>query len=101
MSNIPYTHWSYFPDEVTARRCAQDLADYITRVREPLPGSTDWLLLAGRDVSIDHLIARHREVAAIVERHGGRYDGGEAAYLGTGQPVADPMLIEDDDGATT
>lgn len=101
MSNIPYTHWAYFPDEATARRCAQDLADYITRVREPLPGSIDWLLLAGRDVSIDHLIARHGEVAAIVERHGGKYDGGEATYLGTGRPVADPMLIEDDDGATT
>jgi hypothetical protein len=72
----------------------------VTRVREPLPGSTDWLLLAGRDVSIDHLIARHREVAAIVERHGGRYDGGEAAYLGTGRPVADPMLFEDDGSPT-
>ncbi len=97
MSIIPYTHWAYFLDEATARRCAGDLADFVTRVREPLPDSTEWLLLAGRDVSIDRLVERHGEVAAIVERHGGKYDGGEATYLGAGRPIADPMLVGDSD----
>ena len=94
---IPYTHWAYFPDEVGARRCVEDLADFVTRVRKSADDDR-WLLLAGRDVSIGGMVARHEEVAVIVERHGGEYDGGEATYLGTGQPVADPMLIGDDDG---
>lgn len=98
MDIIPYTHWAYFPDEASARRCAKVLPDFVTRVREPLPGSDQWLLLAGRDVPIDYMVKRHGEVAAIVERHGGEYDGGEATYLGTGHPVADPMLIGDDEG---
>lgn len=97
---IPYTHWAYFPDEAAAQRCAQDLPDFVTRVRKPLPDSTEWLLLAGRDVEIDNMVARHEEVAAIVERRGGNYDGGEATYLGTGHPIADPMLMEPDGGAT-
>lgn len=93
MSVIPYTHWAYFPDEAGARRCARDLADYVTRIREPLPDGIEWLLLAGRDVEIDHLVARHGEVAAIVTRHGGRYDGGEATYdTAAGGAVADPLL---------
>lgn len=98
MTNIiPYTHWAYFPDETGARRCAGDLADFVTRVR-PAMDDDRWLLLAGRDVAIDHMVERHGEVEAIVERHGGEYDGGEASYLGTGHPVADPMLMEDESG---
>jgi hypothetical protein len=88
---IPYTHWAYFPDEASAGRCAAELADYVTRVREPLDEDSQWLLLAGRDVAIDDMVERHREVAAIVERHGGLYDGGESTWL-EGQPVVDPML---------
>lgn len=87
---IPYTHWAYFPDESSAQACARDLPDYVTRVRKAAD-DVDWLLLAGRDVAVDHLVERHEEVAAIVERHGGSYDGGEATYL-AGQPVADPTL---------
>jgi len=97
MGTIPYTHWAYFPDEASARRCAMDLADFVTRIREPAISGAGWLLLAGRDVEVDYLPARHGEVEAVVERHGGTYDGGEATYLGTGRPVADPLLIGDDD----
>ncbi|KIZ16866.1 ribonuclease E inhibitor RraB [Streptomyces natalensis] len=94
---IPYTHWAYFSDEAGARRCAQALPDFVTRVRKAAEGG-EWLLLAGRDVVRDRLPERHREVEEIVTRHGGKYDGGEATYLGTGQPVADPMLIQDGEG---
>jgi len=87
---IPYTHWAYFPDEASAQRCAADLGDYVVRIRESAEDE-EWLLLTGRDVTIDGLVEQHREVAAIVERHGGTYDGGEATYL-AGKPVADPML---------
>lgn len=96
---IPYTHWAYFPDEASARRCSEDLADYVTRVMKSVDANLGWLLLAGRDVEVDRLVERHGEVEAIVTRHGGDYDGGEATYL-EGQPVADPMLIrEADSGA--
>lgn len=102
MSNtIPYTHWAYFPDEASAQRCAKDLADYVIRIQEAVDGAPlERLLLAGRDVPIDQLVERHKEVAAIVTRHGGQYDGGEATYnIATGSAVADPMLIGDGDDA--
>ncbi|MEV6146400.1 ribonuclease E inhibitor RraB [Streptomyces sp. NPDC051992] len=88
---IPYTHWAYFPDEASTQRCRQDLADYVTQARKA-KDSPEWLLLAGRDVEIEHLVERHGEVEAIVVRHGGEYDGGEVTYL-AGEPVADPMLV--------
>ena len=99
MSMIPYTHWSYFQDEAGAKQCAADLADYVIRIRqierdeEDDDGLGNWLLLAGRDVEIDDMIKRHDEVRAIVERHGGFYDGGESTWdLDAGQAVADPVL---------
>ncbi|MGW4493797.1 ribonuclease E inhibitor RraB [Streptomyces sp. NPDC004376] len=95
MSTIPYTHWAYFPDEASARACTTDLADYVTRVREAAGGGSPWLLLAGRDVLLDRLPDRHAEVAAIVERHGGDYDGGQLTFQ-QGTPVADPMLTEEE-----
>jgi hypothetical protein len=89
---IPYTHWAYFADEESAKACAKDLGDYVTRLR-PVPDEQEWLLLAGRDVDVDGLIERHDEVQAIVERHGGLYDFGESTYdVGTGEAVVDPML---------
>jgi hypothetical protein len=88
---IPYTHWAYFPDEASVRACAKELADYVTRVREPADDDSEWLLLAGRDVEVDRLVERHGEVEAIVVRHGGTYDYGEATYL-DGEPTVDPML---------
>ena len=94
MSMIPYTHWAYFPDEASARHCAEELADYVIRIQEAVDEApSGWLLLAGRDVEIDLLSQRHEEVAAIVTRHGGMYDGGEATYnAAAGNAVADPML---------
>ncbi|MEU1312550.1 hypothetical protein ABZ419_27175 [Streptomyces cinnamoneus] len=92
MPTIPYTHWAYFPDQASARGCADELLDYVIRIREA--EGSQWLLLAGRDVETAGLIERHAEVEAIVVRHGGDYDGGEATYL-EGQPVVDPMLTED------
>lgn len=90
---IPYTHWAYFQDEPSARRCADDLADYVIRIREPWEEVPEWLLLAGRDVAIDDMIKRHNEVRSVVERHGGFYDGGESTWdTSTGQAVADPVL---------
>lgn len=87
---IPYTHWAYFPDEASARRCAEDLPDYITRIK-PSADTDRWLLLAGRDVAVSCMVERHEEVESIVVRNGGDYDGGESTWLG-GEPVADPML---------
>jgi hypothetical protein len=95
---IPYTHWAYFPDQASAKACAVDLADYVTRIRPPWEEVPEWLLLAGRDVEIDQLPERHDEVEAIVERHGGSYDGGESTWL-EGEPVVDPLLTDHgDDG---
>ncbi|QLJ06824.1 ribonuclease E inhibitor RraB (plasmid) [Streptomyces sp. NEAU-sy36] len=93
MSMIPYTHWAYFQDEASARRCAEDLPDFVIRIRPPQEDIAEWLLLAGRDVEIDHMVERHHEVQAIVERHDGFYDGGESTWdLNLGQAVADPVL---------
>ncbi|MFF1444146.1 ribonuclease E inhibitor RraB [Streptomyces sp. NPDC058295] len=92
---VPYTHWAYFSDEESARRCAEDLSDYVIRIRPPWEEVPDWLLLAGRDVGPedDALIRRHHEVQAIVEKHGGLYDYGEFTLdLSTGKAVADPIL---------
>ncbi|WP_328973893.1 ribonuclease E inhibitor RraB [Streptomyces sp. NBC_00239] len=95
---IPYTHWAYFPDRAGAETCAAELADYVTRISEPDPDLTpQWLLLAARDVEIAGLQQRHREVEAIVIRHGGDYDGGEATYE-SGRPVTDPMIVQRDQG---
>ena len=95
-SRIPYTHWAYFPDRASAQRCREELGDYVTRLREPEEDNSQWLLLAARDVDLGHLVERHTEVEAIVTRHGGDYDGGEATYL-SGEPVADPMIVERND----
>jgi hypothetical protein len=97
LSTISYTHWAYFPDRTSAEGCAKDLADYVTRLDEPDPAvARKWRLLAARDVEVTGLDERHREVEAIVTRHGGEYDGGEATYQ-SGRPVADPMIVDRDE----
>jgi hypothetical protein len=92
---IPYTHWAYFSDEASARACAADLPDYITRVNE-VAGEHRWLLLAGHDIEVADLPQWHVALEEIVERHGGEYDGGEATF-DHGVPVADPMLTDHND----
>lgn len=76
----------------------QDLKDYVIRIQRAVDEESGWLLLAGRDVAIDGMVERHGEVAAIVERHGGDYDGGESTWL-AGEPVADPILTGEWPGA--
>jgi hypothetical protein len=76
---IPYTHWAYFPDRSSAEACARDLPDYVIRIQGP--EDCRWLLRAGRDVEVGHMVERHREVEEIVVRHGGDYDGGENSRL--------------------
>lgn len=50
--------------------------------RPPIP---PWLLRAAR--TVDDLPTAHAEVRAVVERHGGTYDGGESGWfdLNTGK----------------
>ena len=76
-------------------KARESLSVYVTRLRGPQEDS-EWLLLAGRDVEIGRLVERHAEVAEIVTRHGGVYDGGECTF-DSGAPVADPMLVEPHD----
>ncbi|MFJ8727674.1 ribonuclease E inhibitor RraB [Streptomyces sp. NPDC093269] len=95
-SVIPYTHWGYFPDEATTRSCATELHSkgFIVRFRGPWEEGDvpEWLLLAGKDVTIGTMVERHGEVRAVVERHGGSYDGGESAHLPT-TTFAGPALL--------
>lgn len=79
---IPYTHWAYFPSKGDAQACAAELTDYATTVDPPLEPSTEpgWLLRATRDVQLGSLVERHEEVRAVVDRHGGIYDGGHAGW---------------------
>lgn len=92
---ISYTHWAYFPNEESAEACAREMGDYHTRIDPPIPESNGFLLRAGRDVDIDNLPSRHTEVEAIVTRHGGVYDYGEATYMDLPEgltSVPDPAL---------
>lgn len=81
---IPYTHWAYFTDRAAAEACAKELDaqfDCLTSVDRNYD-DTQWLLLAGRTVDID--TNWHAPVEEVVERHGGRYDGGESGWLDLG-----------------
>lgn len=75
----PYTHWAYFENERAAHACAEALPQYRIRI-DPPDDDEVWLLRAERNVPVDGLSARHREVEHIVEAHGGDYDGGESTF---------------------
>jgi hypothetical protein len=82
---IPYTHWAYFDDRTAADTCAADLDtsfDCLAAVDRSYDDS-EWLLRAARTVSLDWPNGWHGEIAEVVERHGGRYDGGESGWLDT------------------
>lgn len=90
---IPYTHWAYFSTRESAQACADELMrnEFLAAVDRaatvtPTRG-TEWLMRAAKAVPLDDLIARHDTVEAIVNSHGGSYDGGESGWLdlGTGQ----------------
>ena len=89
----PYTHWAYFEDEVEARNCVTKLPEYLVKLDPPSDGVDVWLLRACRNVPVDRLIERHREVEHIVLSCGGDYDGGETTFLEE-SIVVDPALTE-------
>lgn len=84
---IPYTHWSYFADRAAAEACGVELDacfDCLAAVDESeWDGEKSWLLRAARTVSLDWPGGWHDEIAEVVERHGGFYDGGESGWLDT------------------
>lgn len=80
---IPYTHWAYFTDEAAATACGDELAqrfDALAVVDRSAADSDKWLLRASRPVVRDRLAEAHGEVAALVEAHGGEYDGGATGW---------------------
>lgn len=85
---MPYTHWAYFAERSAADACALELTALdclvgIDKEAEPAMWGEvlgQWLLRAARTVLVSELVERHEE-AAIVERHGGFYDGGESGWL--------------------
>lgn len=91
---IPYTHWSYFRDRDAAEVCGKELDlrfECLIDIRKSVTaadGGEPWLLLAGRTVDVDGVSDWHSDVQAVVERHGGLYDYGEAGWSMFGTPVA-------------
>lgn len=84
-SMIPYTHWAYFTDHAAAEACSAELDatfDCLAAV-DCSYDDTQWLLRAARTVSLDWPGGWHAEIAEVVERHGGFYDGGESGWLDT------------------
>jgi regulator of ribonuclease activity B len=80
---VPYPHWAYFSDRRSADGCAAELAaKFDCRVVvdsfESDSGGTEWLLRAARSMPAEELDGCHKEMQAIVERHGGFFDGGES-----------------------
>lgn len=90
---IPYTHWSYFRDRDAAETCGNELDlrfECLIDIREAVGAGEDgpepWLLLAGRTVDVDGVSDWYSDVQAVVERHGGNYDFGEAGWSMFGPP---------------
>jgi hypothetical protein len=80
MSEIPYTHWFYFPTEERANDAADELKQhgFLTGVD---PREDEWLMRAAKSVDVDDLLDRHDSMEMVAERHGGQYDGGESGWL--------------------
>jgi len=86
---LPYTHWAYFTDRSAAEACARELDDRFDCLIAVDPAYQapeyvdlgEWLLRAARTVSLDWPGGWHDEIAEVVERHGGNYDGGEACMF--------------------
>lgn len=83
MSKIPYTHWAYFIDHEAALACAKELDERFNclAVLDRSYADPQWLLRAARTVSLDWPNGWHDEIAEVVVRHGGYYDGGESGWL--------------------
>lgn len=82
---VPYCHWAYFTDRAAAEACGVELDarfDCLVAVdASEWDGAPSWLLRAARTVSLDWPNDWHGEIAEVVERHGGFYDGGESGWL--------------------
>lgn len=93
-STIPYTHWACFDDEATATACGKELDyrfDCLSAIDAPESDDDAWLLRAARPVSLS--ANWHDDIAEVVTRHGGRYDGGEACvYVAPSTGPAEPTI---------
>lgn len=81
---IPYTHWAYFTDRAAAKACGAELDatfDCLATVDRSYDDDSLWVLRAARTVGLDWPGGWHDEIAEVVERHGGKYDGGEATLF--------------------
>lgn len=82
---IPYTALGLLRPARGRRELQAELsADYLVGIDGSLAGSEDWLLRAVFDWSAtdeDFEDRREAEFVASVERHGGRYDGGETGWF--------------------
>lgn len=78
-------HFSYFPDESSASAAADELSAHAweSEVAEPLPDYPgQWSVKSqGHDVVLNPIVVRDSSdlFEAVAARHGGEYDGWEAA----------------------
>ena len=76
-------HYSYVPDERTAKAAASTIAEagFETRVGEPLPGYDTWSVIAEATTIVDETTVGPNRAwfQRIAAEHGGEYDGWEAA----------------------
>jgi hypothetical protein len=82
-SLLNYTHWAYFPDRASAEACAAEFTsalDCLVELDPPHETCDAWQMRATRSFPHDELEDRHAEAERIVEKHGGRYDGGESTW---------------------
>ena len=92
VGSFRYTHWCLFDDEESAKATVADLPGFATRLLWS-DAYDRWLLLAYGEGPVTELVERHEDVKAIVERHGGVYDGGEMGSRGLG--IDHSMLTKD------
>lgn len=80
--DLNYTHYAFFPDGPGAAACAAELdgLGFLTAVDPDSVNPDELFLQAARPVAEVALSAQHAFVEAMVTRHGGMYDGGEATY---------------------
>jgi hypothetical protein len=99
---MQYTHWAYFALPEQAKACAAELRETFTartrieQVEPPTLPAERWLLRAMTVFPHDELIHQHNDVEAVVKRHQGSYDGGEAGGFDaeTGVMITPPTRFD-------